>query len=83
MRSIKWLLAGAALATVAAVSGCAYDDTYYNNNPYAYNDFQYDRYAYGPDYYVAPPVVTFGATYERHYWDGRRWHHWDGHRWVG
>ena len=84
MRSIKWLLAAAALAGVAAVSGCAYDDTY-SSNPYAYNDFQYDRYAYGyPNYYVAPSV-SLGLAYDRRdrFWDGRRWHHWDGQRWVG
>ena len=69
MRSIKWLLAAAALAGVAAVSGCAYDDTY-SSNPYAYNDFQYDRYAYGyPNYYVAPSV-SFGLARLRY---GSKW----------
>jgi hypothetical protein len=82
MKARKWILAAAAVAAVAAVSGCAYDP-YYDNN-YAYRDYRYDRYGYGSDYYVAPPAVAFGYTYDRrHYWDGRRWHHWDGERWTG
>ena len=81
MTSRKTLLTVAAGAAILA--GCAagpyYDDSYYGGRYRTYSDYPAYSYYNTPDYYVAPPVVSFGLAYnDRHYWDGRRWHHWHG-----
>ena len=76
-KSLLSMLAGAAL-----LAGCAtgpyYDYPYersgYYDHSYDYPPYEY--YSYGPGYYVAPPVVSFGLTYSNRprYWYGpRRW----------
>jgi hypothetical protein len=82
MATRKWLLAGAAVVTLAA-AGCAsdpyyYDNAYYNNGyydntvvyrdyPYRYYDYPAARYySYGPGYYVAQPSLSLGFGYHRY-----------------
>ena len=76
-KSLLSMLAGAALLAGCA-SGPYYDYPYERTGYYEYPTTYYapyDYYAYGPGYYVAPPVVSFGLTYsDRHYYRGpRRW----------
>lgn len=77
MATRKWVLAGAALLTLAA--GCAsdpyyYDNAYYDNTvvyrdypAYRYSEYPAPRYySYAPGYYVPQPSVSLGLGYYRY-----------------
>jgi hypothetical protein len=72
MATRKWLIAAAAVATLAGCASDPYYDGYYSGS-YAYRDYpSYRYYSYNnPDYYYyrpgyyTSPGVTFGLSYYR------------------
>jgi len=70
MATRKWLIAAAAVATLAGCASDPYYDGYYSDG-YAYRDYPtYRYYSYAPDYYDRPgyyasPGISLGFGYYR------------------